>query len=393
MSHETRTPLYGIVGMVDLIQDEGIGSAATPKHLATITASAKQLLRVLDDVLDYSRLSAGEKTAEVAPFSLKQLCEEVHAALRPLSDRKNVPITLDWPDSESGAIAGDAPKIRRALVNLVGNAIKFTEHGCIKITVRAEASEPDSAGRRRRQFYVEVIDTGIGIDDLDVTRLFEDFSQADTSNSRKHDGVGLGLAIVKESMSVMGGNCGAHANVSGPGSTFWLRFDGPNVSGEQIAEADAEADKVFDDASRMTATPEEPVVSSGADRASQTGTVLVVDDNAVNRRILAQQVKRLGHHVELACDGQEAIDKTAEHDFLLVLMDLQMPGVDGLQAATAIRLRENRLGTVQVPIIAVTANTSPGIARACADAGMQSYIVKPMRNEVLQDLIATNRSD
>lgn len=350
MSHEIRTPLNGIIGAADLLKDTAL-SPEQQGRVATIRHSGNLLLDVITDILDYSKLEADAITYTYAPVYLPDVAAQLDTSLRPRAEEAGLEFEITCPPCE---VVTDAVRLRQVLVNLIGNAIKFTEEG--RISISAEIKGTDI-------LRVAVSDTGIGIPPEDQGKLFKDFSQIDGSTSRQFSGSGLGLAISKRIVVDMEGQIGVTSAV-GAGSLFWVELPVRAVKLRQDTRA-IEA-----------ATPSSLPARFEAD-------VLLVEDNEVNRRVAMAILQRFGVVVELAENGQEALDKLAERTFDLVFMDLQMPILDGVRATKEIRRRG-----LSLPIVALSANAFEEDRRRCLKAGMDEYVTKPITAERLQLVLA-----
>ena len=346
MSHELRTPLTSIIGFARLLGDRG-GLDTDARHYAQrISDASEALLAIINDVLDFSKLEAGQVTLERAPVSVRRLADETTGLISIQAAAKGLDLRIKLDPGVPEHVVGDVARLRQVLLNLLSNAVKFTDAG--SVTLRA-AWKPDGevAGRLR----LSVSDTGAGIDRGKVGRLFERFSQADVSINRTYGGTGLGLAISKGIVELMGGRIGVTTR-PGKGSTFW--FEVPLEVGESQVET-READ-------------------AGADFPALR--VLVVDDTEVNRELVKLMLQPLGCEVEEASGGAEAVKAAVSHAYDLILMDVRMPGVDGLDATRVIRAtsRLNR----RTPILALTADVQPENAQACHAAGMNDVLAKPI---------------
>ena len=351
MSHEIRTPLGGVVGTADLL-------AATPlppeqaDYVQTIRASALALLAVVDDILDLSKLDAGHIEVEAAPFALGQVLDDIALILRPRAMESGIGFTVAVAEGVPAAVLGDATRLRQVLLNLASNAVKFTEDG--KVTVRV-SSERDG------EVAFEIRDTGIGIDARAQDRLFEEFSQADSGIARRYGGTGLGLSICRRLVELMGGTIAVDSRL-GHGSTFRVVLPLP-----------------------ATCLPA-PAPGPAGPAALPPLDILLAEDNPVNAKVLEAILHRAGHRVTLAGDGRAAVDAAAARPFDAILMDMQMPLMDGLKATRAIRDLPPPFSAV--PIIALTANAFRSDRDRCLAAGMDDYLSKPVDKTRLERTLA-----
>jgi signal transduction histidine kinase len=370
MSHEIRTPMNGILGMTDLAL-ELAQSAEQHDHLTIVKDSAKALLRLLNDILDFSRIEAGKLTLESFPFPLRETLDGTLKMLAVRARDKGVAVRSQVDPEVPDRVVGDPGRLRQVLVNLVGNAIKFTEHG--EVVVEVECAEAEGSGPSRGDeallLHVAVRDTGMGIPVEKHQAILEPFTQADGSTTREYGGSGLGLAIAKQLVALMGGHLWLES-VVGQGSTFHCTV---RVGLDQEPPAP------------MTPLP-------GGDLATGLTTrcrlqILVAEDHPVNQRLVTCLLEKQGHAVVVVGDGHAAVEAVAQQAFDLILMDVQMPGMDGLEATAAIRAQEQARGT-HIPIIALTAHAMKGDQERCLAAGMDDYVAKPITADDLATAIA-----
>ncbi len=377
MSHEIRTPLNGILGVAALLQDLPLGTQLGPDErdcLAMIANSGQHLLQLVNDILDFSRLDAGRLTLERTAFDLRGLVRNVLDLLRTEAQRKGLELKLELAPDLPLRAAGDPARIRQVLLNLAGNAIKFTQTGSVTISVKM--IEDDGALVR---ILFTVTDTGIGIAPEAKQRLFEAFEQADSSISRRFGGSGLGLAISRQLVRQMGGEIVVESH-QGIGSEF--RFDA-------VLSARRASDRLPVQADGTIAAPPPPPEPTPvvAERAALPKLrVLVADDNPTNRVVASRVLERHGHHVRSVENGVEAVAAVQQEAFDLVLMDMMMPELDGLAATAQIR---QLAGAVRhIPIVGLTANTAPEDLAACRESGMNAVATKPISGSKLLEAMA-----
>ncbi len=363
MSHEVRTPLNAIVGFGDLLRDEINLTPHQMRCIDQMRVGCEVLTTVVNDILDYARIEAHGVVLEAAPFSPRGLVEETVALVAGTAERQGLDLRLDVGAGDEHFLIGDKTRLRQVLLNLVNNAVKFTPQGSVTVSLE-QAATPDGIALR-----VAVCDTGIGIPAEAQARLFTRFVQADSSTTRRFGGTGLGLAISKGLIEAMGGAIGLESR-DGVGSTFWFRLVLPRVpTGER--------------------SPERPVAAAlprpVEDDASRQAHLLLVEDGAINREIAQMVLEAMGYRVSIACDGSEAVKRVQEQAFDLVLMDVEMPVMDGI---TAMRLIRGLEGVVRaVPIIAMTAHVLPEQVRALLTAGANDHVGKPFDRTHLRAVI------
>ncbi|TBR22536.1 response regulator, partial [bacterium] len=333
------------------------------EYARTIRGAGDALLGVINDILDFSKAEAGGMTLEVTDFDPRALAEDAVALFTGKAKEKGLALAARVDPKVPSRLRGDVGRLRQILSNLVGNAVKFTDHGSVTV----EARLLDEAEARARVRF-EVRDTGIGISPEGRERLFKAFTQADASTTRKYGGTGLGLAISKKLVEAMGGDIGVDAE-PGRGSTFWLEVSLP---------VGAAADPASEAKARRSVPP--PVGAWGRSK------ILVAEDNPINQRVVLLQLGQLGCRADVVADGREAVAATAAIPYDIVFMDCQMPEMDGFEATAQIRRREERLGRRTV-IVAMTANAMEGDRERCLAAGMDDYVPKPVRPEALAEAV------
>jgi PAS domain S-box-containing protein len=365
MSHEIRTPLNGVMGVASALSRTGL-SASQREMVELITSSAETLEALLSDVLDLARIESGRLELKDEPFGLAQSVRDVGSLFEPSAAAKGLALRVDTPPAADGLFVGDAPRLRQVLSNLVSNAVKFTQAGSVRIRLRVKGAGERAAVK------LSVTDTGIGFDAGAADRLFERFEQADGSITRRYGGTGLGLAISRSLIESMGGRLSA-VSQPGRGATFTLDLTLPRAAAATAGGLQTSADAAGEvDLSRLR--------------------VLLAEDHPTNRRVIELILGAAG--VSLTCveDGAQALDAWRGGGFDLVLMDMQMPVMDGLTATRAIREEERRLGLARTPIHALTANAMAEHAKASAAAGVDGHITKPISAEALLRAVAETAS-
>ena len=358
ISHEFRTPMAGILGLSEILRNTQLAGEQMDL-LKGITSSAENLLVLLNDVLDFSAIEAGKLEMDYQPFMLDRVMKDISLVMSMKAEEKLLRFVIVTDHAVPNLLIGDSQRLRQILINLTNNALKFTEKGSIEVRIRqVEWSE------NKVTLRFEVVDSGIGIPIDAMDSLFRVFSRVRQDKSKLISGTGLGLSICKKLTDLMGGNIGV-ISTQGEGSTFWftLPFTLSNMQKSKVSDI-------------------QPVVSPGFTKK----TVLVAEDNAINQRIISFQLKKMGFEVDLADDGQLAFDKYHEKKYDLIILDIQMPVMDGYQVAKAIR--EEEKGTARhSPIMALTANAMKGDREMYLNAGMDEYVSKPFTYEILQKTI------
>ncbi|MFB1489123.1 MULTISPECIES: ATP-binding protein [unclassified Thiocapsa] len=362
MSHELRTPLNAVIGFAELLQSEPL-SAQQQHYVDLIAVSGKHLMDLINAVLDIAKIEAGGVTLERIDFDLQETIESVRSIVLERAVAKGLNFLIDMPPNLPMHIVGDPTRLRQILINLITNGIKFTEAGTVELRITNNNGELG--------FHIR--DTGIGMDAATLAQLFKPFTQADDSITRKYGGTGLGLIISKELVQAMGGSLEVESAV-GVGTCF--HFHLPRQ------EAPRDSDRPSKNVCPDHLAPDQSPLSERVG-----GRILLVDDNPINQKIGAAMLGRLELEFALADDGRHALERLASDSYALVLMDMEMPILDGLTATRAIRERERERGQPRLPIIAMTANAMSEDRARCFDAGMDGYIAKPMSLDAIDSEI------
>ena len=371
MSHELRTPLNGVIGMADLLLRTSLDERQH-RQASTIARSGRTLLAILTDILDIAKIEAGKLTLVARDFELPAAVDEVDSLFRARATEKGLEFRIVWHPRVPRAVRGDRVRFVQILGNLVANAVKFTERGSVEVRI-LPAGETDP-GLNALRVRCEVVDTGIGLAPEQCTRIFDSFEQADDGVARRFGGTGLGLAIARQLVVAQGGEIGVTSEPA-VGTTFWfeLPFARSTALGTDAMQA-------------RVSTPRK--AAPAATPLGRAASVLVVEDNPANREVMRSMLEELGLDSAFATDGVDALNRFGERQFDLVLMDCQMPHMDGFETTQRLRSIETRRGiTDHVPVIAVTAHAIEGYRERCLTAGMNDYLTKPVTVERLRETI------
>lgn|GEM_PF-7067072 len=358
ISHEIVTPINGVVGLVNLLKNTKL-TEKQEEYIDTIKLSTKSLLRIINDIMDFSKIELGKMTFDMAPFDFKEVVENVVTSFNASNKKEAVNLSLYWDEHANSCVVGDSVRLRQVVSNLVGNALKFTDQGYIKVSVQNLASKGD-----KHAYTVTVEDTGIGIPPEKLDYIFGKFNQIEDSSARRFEGIGLGLSICGELVKTMGGEIHVESRI-GKGSKFWFtifltvsdKCIIQKLAGDEIEEKEHILEKC-------------------------TGmNVLVVEDNRVNLIVMVELLNSYGCNVSTAINGFEAVEMFANNRFDIIFMDCRMPEMDGYEASQTIRRMERNLRVPEVPIIALTANAIEGDEDKCFASGMTHYIAKPVEEE------------
>jgi PAS domain S-box-containing protein len=375
MSHEIRTPMNGVVGMAELLLDTRL-SPPQRELVDIIVRSAQSLLALINDILDFSKIEAGKFDLQPVDFELPRLLDDVLRVVQVQARDKDLKLSAEIDPTVPHIVRGDAARLRQALLNLCGNAVKFTQRGEVAVSVKVLTCTPQSV-----TVLFNVRDTGIGVPADRLHTLFHPFSQVDASTTRRFGGTGLGLSIVRRLAELMGGRAGVDSQ-EGVGSNFWIEVLLSRSQEHAVQATPLQSELPVGTANASALTPPTHGQKS-AERASRR--ILLVEDNPVNQKVALHVLARLGYRADVVQDGYQAVLAWQRGSYELILMDCDMPVMDGYEATRQIRDQEQ--GATHIPVIALTAHAVLGAEAKCRAAGMDAYLTKPLNRKQLEDCL------